>query len=361
MTLGGLALAVGILVDDATVTIENINWHLEQGKDVDTAILDGARQIVVPAFVSLLCICIVFVPMFGLGGVARLSVRAAGRGGGLRADRLLSSCPARWCRRWRNFLLRQPRTSRHGAGMPAPRNPLVRFQHGFEHGFDRYPRSATAACSVWRSANAARSSSASWPSSLLASAWRPMLGQNFFPSVDAGQIKLHVRAQTGTRIEETARALRPGRAARSAQIIPPRELGRHRRQYRPAGQRHQHRLRQLRDHRAGGRRYHDHAQAGPPPDRRLCPSAARAICRALFPGTSFAFLPADIVTQILNFGLPAPIDVQVIGTDQRRQPRLCRQAAAGASARCPASPSCASSRRSTQPTLNVNVDRSLAD
>ena len=136
MTLGGLALAVGILVDDATVTIENINWHLEQGKDVETAIMDGARQIVTPAFVSLLCICIVFVPMFFLEGVARflfvpmaLAVMFAMICSFLLSRTLVPTMA--------NYLLK-PHVDHGDAGKPPSRNPLVSFQRGFEARFERF-------------------------------------------------------------------------------------------------------------------------------------------------------------------------------------------------------------------------------
>ena len=137
MTLGGLALAVGILVDDATVTIENINWHLEQGKDVETAIMDGAAQIVTPAFVSLLCICIVFVPMFFLTGVARflfvpmaMAVMSAMVCSFILSRTLVPTMA--------NYLLRK---HAHGVARrtkPPTRNPLVRFQRGFERRFERF-------------------------------------------------------------------------------------------------------------------------------------------------------------------------------------------------------------------------------
>ncbi len=140
MTLGGLALAVGILVDDATVTIENINWHLEQGKDVETAILDGAAQIVTPAFVSLLCICIVFVPMFFLDGVARFLFvpMAEAVMFAMIASFILSRTLVPTMAK---YLLHPhaPHTDEHGTdqALPPSRNPLVRFQRGFEASFER--------------------------------------------------------------------------------------------------------------------------------------------------------------------------------------------------------------------------------
>ena len=155
MTLGGLALAVGILVDDATVTIENINYHLEQGKEVETAILDGAAQIVTPAFVSLLCICIVFVPMFFLTGIARFLFVPM-------AEAVMSAmvCSFILSRTlvptMANYLLRKhaPHTDMHGLDGPLPpsRNPLVRMQRGFERRLRTIPRGLSrAACSRPRS------------------------------------------------------------------------------------------------------------------------------------------------------------------------------------------------------------------
>src|SRR3979490_1626581 len=137
MTLGGLALAVGILVDEATVTIENINWHLEQGKEVEPAILDGANQIVVPAFVSLLCICVVFVPMFFLQGVARFLFVPMAEAvifamiWSFILSRTLVPTMAK-------YLLQPHVHHAEGEGPPPSRNPLVRFQRGFEARFERF-------------------------------------------------------------------------------------------------------------------------------------------------------------------------------------------------------------------------------
>src|SRR3954469_4799250 len=225
MTLGGLALAVGILVDDATVTIENINWHLEQGKEVETAILDGAQQIVTPAFVSLLCICIVFVPMFFLEGVARFlfvpmaeAVMAAMVCSFILSRTLVPTMA--------NYLLRKhaPHTDMHGLDGPLPpsRNPLVRFQRGFEARFERlrlgYRELLTLAL-AHRPAFVI-----GFLVFVLASfALTPYLGRDFFPSVDAGQILLHARTRVGTRVEESANQFAEIQKA-IRQIIPPHEL-----------------------------------------------------------------------------------------------------------------------------------------
>src|SRR5207302_7821056 len=201
MTLGGLALAVGILVDDATVTIENINWHLEHGKEVETAILDGARQIVVPATVSLLCICIAFVPMFGLGGVAGYLFRPLAEAVvfALIASYVLSRTLVPTLA---NYLLRkqvlQTHAAHHGAGgNPASidatrrRNPLVRFQQGFERRFE-------AVRGVYRGLlqlsleNRGKLIAGFMGFTLLSFALAPYLGQDFFPTIDGGQIKVHI-------------------------------------------------------------------------------------------------------------------------------------------------------------------------
>ncbi|NBO40393.1 MAG: efflux RND transporter permease subunit, partial [Betaproteobacteria bacterium] len=203
MTLGGLALAVGILVDDATVTIENINWHLEQGKDVVTAILDGADQIVAPAFVSLLCICIVFVPMFFLDGVSRflfvpmaLSVMLAMTFSFFLSRTLVPTMA--------NYLLKPhaPHTDMHGnnTSLPPTRNPIMRFQRNFESAFESF-RSGYK--DILQLALVNR-----WPvvigfmGFVMASfALVPYLGTNFFPDVDGGQILIHARVPVGTRVE----------------------------------------------------------------------------------------------------------------------------------------------------------------
>ena len=210
MTLGGLALAVGILVDDGTVTIENINYHLEQGKEIEPAIMDGAQQIVIPAFVTLLCLCIVFVPMFQLGGVAGYLFRPLAEAvvfalvGSFLLSRTLVPTMA-------HYLMRGHHAgSGHaspGASAPPPRrwrNPLKSFQRWFD---DRFAR-------VRAHYRALLSLALGFPKTFIAGflacivvsfgLW-PFLGQNFFPAVDSGQILMHVRAQPGTRIEETAR------------------------------------------------------------------------------------------------------------------------------------------------------------
>src|SRR5271168_1599067 len=219
MTLGGLALAVGILVDEATVTIESINYHLEQGKGVEQAIMDGASQIVVPAFVSLLCICIVFVPMFFLQGVARFlfvpmaeSVMFAMVFSFLLSRTLVPTMA--------KYLLRMHVA--HDGGQPS-RNPLVRFQRGFEARFMRLRAGYHQLLAL-----AIRHRGMFIPGFLgfvlISFLLAPFLGRNFFPQVDGGQILMHVRAPVGMRIEETAARFGDVEKAIRA-IIPPKETG----------------------------------------------------------------------------------------------------------------------------------------
>ena len=315
MTLGGLALAVGILVDDATVTIENINWHLEQGKSVATAIMDGARQIVTPAFVSLLCICIVFVPMFFLRGVARfLFVPMA------EAVMFAMACSFILSRTLvptlANYLLRAhaPHTDLHGkaAALPPSRNPLVRFQRGFEVRFEAFRAGYRGVLEQtlrwrWRFVTAFMT--------LVAASFAlvPFLGSNFFPAVDAGQILMHARVPVGTRVEESAARFAEIERA-IADVIPREELvtlvdniglppSSINLTYNNTG--------------VIGTQDGD-IQIALQKEHRPTAEYVRELRDRLpreFPDTVFSFPPADIVSQILNFGAPAPIDLQIRGND----------------------------------------------
>ncbi|HVW69289.1 MAG TPA: efflux RND transporter permease subunit [Steroidobacteraceae bacterium] len=313
MTLGGLALAVGILVDDATVTIENINSHLEEGQEVEESILRGARQIALPALVSTLAICIVFVPMFMLAGIAKYlfiplaeAVVFAMLASYLLSRTLVPTLAKYWLRK-------------HAETPVAPANVLERLQRGFERGFeqvrDRYHalleaclRSGARFVPIFLGAMAA--------SAVLAfplGRYLPGLGQDFFPVVDAGQIKLHFRARTGLRIEETA-ALCDAVEAQIRRIIPAKEL--------------QSIVDNIGLPYSGiNLSYSTSAPVGPSdadifialnPGHRASADYQRILRRVLtesFPAVAFAFLPADIVSQTLNFGLPSPIDVQISGKD----------------------------------------------
>ena len=320
----GLRSRSVFLVDEATVTIENINWHLEQGKEVEPAILDGAQQIVVPATVSLLCICIAFVPMFGLGGVAGYLFRPLAEAVvfAMIASYVLSRTLVPTMA---NYLLRKHLnapadhhdTTEHPSSSPATasRNPLVRFQRGFEQVFEamraRY-RGLLQLCLQ----NRGKVITGFFGFTLLSFGLAPYLGQDFFPSVDGGQIKIHVRAQTGTRIEETTRLCdRIGEAIH--QIIPTDEL---------AGIVDNIGLSvsgiNMAYNNSGTIGVEDadiliSLQANHAPTADYVKTMREQLPR-LFPGTSFAFLPADMVSQILNFGAPAPIDCRSSAMTCRR-------------------------------------------
>ncbi len=308
MTLGGLALAVGILVDDATVTIENINWHLEQGKDVRTAILDGANQIVAPAFVSLLCICIVFIPMFQLQGVAGFLFVPLAKAVILAmvASFLLSRTLVPTMAM---YLLRPHGHERTAA---PPRNLPVRLQRAFEVWFaarrEAYRDLLTGL--MGRRLGFVAGFMAVVALSL---GLTPLLGQNFFPAVDAGLISIQVRGPAGLRVENTSE-LFARVEARIREVVPPDELG--------AivdnigtpvlGLSQLHRSVGVIGSQDGEIFVSLKPGHGPTAAhvKRLRESLPRA-----FPGVTFAFVPADMVGQILNFGSPAPIDLQIVGAN----------------------------------------------
>lgn len=353
MTLGGLALAVGILVDDATVTIENINWHLEQGKAVEPAILDGAQQIVAPALVSLLCICIVFIPMFFLEGVAGFLFVPMAKAVvfalvcSFILSRTLVPTMANWLLRAHN-----PSEEHHRP----PANPLARFQRGFEARFEgirhRYHGMLGSAI-VKRKPFLIGFFAVVALSFLLV----PFLGSNFFPAVDSGQVLIHARVPVGTRIEETA-----ARFARIEQAI---------RRVIPA-----HEIVTMVDNigmpsSSINVTYNNTGVMGSQDGdfqialgEEHAPTAEyvrklRELLPREFPDTTFSFPPADIVSQILNFGSPAPIDVQVRGRD----PEGNYQYAQLLLKRIRAIPGVADARiqQSNQaPVFNVDVDRTQA-
>ncbi|POA49949.1 MULTISPECIES: efflux RND transporter permease subunit [unclassified Pseudomonas] len=329
MTLGGLALAVGILVDDATVTIENINWHLEQGKTVKEAILDGAKQIVGPAFVSLLCICIVFVPMFLLQGIAgylfrpmALAVIFAMASSFLLSRTLVPTLA---------LYLLKPHVPEAGPGHhpedafinhhegeqhAPPRHALVRALLGFQQGFERrFSNVRDTYHGLLRLALARRRPFLlGFLACVLASfALLPSLGQDFFPATDAGALALHVRLPLGTRIEESAAAF-DRIEARIREVIPPEELDSV--------------IDNIGIPLSGiDMAYSNSGTIGPQdgdiqvtlkPGHAPTADYVKRLREALpesFPGSQFAFLPADISSQILNFGAPAPLDVKISGPD----------------------------------------------
>ena len=306
MTLGGLALAVGILVDDATVTIENIERYLEEGHDLHNAILEGAAQISVPALVSTLCICIVFLPMFFLAGVARYLFVPLAEAVvfAMLASYLLSRTLVPTLAM---YLLKAH--DEHGA---PSQNPLARFQRAFERAFERV-RAAYSALLTRLVAARRFFIPIFLGCCAVVLLLIPFLGQNFFPSSDNGTFILHIRAKTGTRIEETARLCD--------------EIENSIRQTIPSSQ-----MDTVLDniglpystlntqHATSGLFGAGDADINVSLKEKHSPTAdfIRELRKKLpveFPGTTFYFLPADIVSQILNFGLPAPIDVQIDGTD----------------------------------------------
>ena len=315
MTLGGLALAVGILVDDATVAIENIHRHMAAGEELENAILIGAQEIALPAFVSTLCICIVFVPMFFLTGVARYLFVPLAEAVvfAMLASYVLSRTLVPTMVMWfyRNVKLHGEHIDE--SNIPVWLLPFARVQRGFERGFDRFRagyRALLQSCFQHRRPFAAVFLGFCTASALLIFA----LGQDFFPSVDAGQFLLHMRASTGTRIEETAR-LADLVAQAIRQAIPSDELG---------GV-----LENIGIPNSSINLSYNTSGVIGPADADILVSLkhghaptqdyVRQLRRQLneeFPGTLFYFLPADIVSQTLNFGLPAPFDIQVVGANQ---------------------------------------------
>jgi multidrug efflux pump subunit AcrB len=309
MTLGGMALAVGILVDDATVEIENINRNLEQGKEIEQAILDGAAQIATPALVSTLSICIVFVPMFLLSGVARYLFVPLAEAVvfAMLASYLLSRTVVPTMAK---YLLKE-HDDAEVERKKKSRNPLVRFQLGFESSFERirlgYLRLLTLCAQHSKVFLVLFVIFAVGSIAVLL----PWLGRDFFPSVDAGQFKIHVRAHTGTRIEETA-ALCDHIDQTIRQQIPAKEVVTI--------------LDNIGVPYSGlNLSYSTSAPIGPSdadiqvqlsknhgPTEKYVENLRKVLARD-YPGVTFYALPVDIVTQILNFGLAAPIDVQIIG------------------------------------------------
>jgi CzcA family heavy metal efflux pump len=318
MTLGGLALAVGILVDDATVEIENINRNLAQGKQIIQAILDGAQQIAVPALVSTLSICIVFVPMFFLTGVAKFLFVPLAEAVvfAMLASYLLSRTLVPTMAM---YLLKQHHGEEHATGSDI----FSRMQRGFARGFERMRGGYHASLAF-----------------CLDRAWLfvalfllfcaatlaliPFLGRDFFPTVDAGLIRLHMRARAGQRVEETAREA-DGVDDLIRRVIPPEDLG------------------TVLDNiglfnSTVNTAYSNSGVIGEmdaeiliglKPERKLSTrhyiDELRVRLAEGFPGTQFFFQPADMITQILNFGVPAPVDIQLIGPNQRANYQLAEQ------------------------------------
>jgi len=348
MTLGGLALAVGILVDDATVEIENIERNLAQGKEMKQAILDGASQIAVPAFVSTLSICIVFVPMFFLTGVARFLFVPLAEA--VCFAMLASYFLSRTLIPTLVMYIMRGHEHREASG----KTFFGRYQRRFERGFDKFRngyysllettlehRKVFAACFV--------------AFCVLSLFLVFFLGEDFFPSVDAGQMRLHVRGRAGMRVEETARLCD--------------EVERYLRQQIPKDE-----LVTILDNiglpnsginlsysnsgvigtsdaeiLVGLNQEHHHPTAGYV--RKLREGLPRQ-----FPGVEFFFQPADIVTQILNFGLPAPIDIQLLGADVATNYTIAQQIS-NRLRRIPGTADVHVQQMLDLPTLHLNIER----
>jgi CzcA family heavy metal efflux pump len=306
MTLGGLALAVGILVDDATVTIENIERHLEEGAELHEGILEGAAQIAVPALVSTLCICIVFLPMFFLSGVARYLFVPL-------AEAVIFAMIASYIlsRTLVPTLAMYLLKAKHHGGARS-RNPFALFQQGFERVFEQVRLAYSSL--LTRLVSARKFFVPGFVAVCLCGFLLiPFLGQDFFPDTDSGQFILHVRGKTGTRVEETAKLVDEVEAG-IRQTIPAAEMDNvldniglpissinyiYNRSG-LVGEADADVLVSLKEKHSPTANY----------VRTLREQLPRA-----FPGIMFYFLPADIVTQTLNFGLPAPIDIQIDGPD----------------------------------------------
>ena len=318
MTLGGLALAVGILVDDATVAIENIHRHMVvTGKTLEDAILDGAHEIALPAFVSTVCICIVFVPMFFLTGVAHYLFVPLAEAVvfAMLASYVISRTLVPTLVMWFYRNVQHHEEQQDLSHSPAWIRPFAYIQRAFENGFERFRagyRGLLTVCLARRGLFGLTFLGFCLVTWVLVT----QLGQDFFPSVDAGQFLLHVRARTGTRIEETIRLCSDVDAAVRKEI-PVKEL------------------KGIMDNigipnSSVNLSYNTSGVIGPgdadilvalnkghePTEvyiRRL-----RKALNAQFPGNLFYFLPSDIVSQTLNFGLPAPFDIQIVGRDQTK-------------------------------------------
>src|SRR6202045_2161986 len=314
MTLGGLALAVGILVDDATVTIENVERHLASGEKLEDGILKGAGEIALPAMVSPFCICIVFVPMFSLAGVARYlfvplaeAVMFAVISSYVLSRTLVPTMIMFFERHHHKQATGQEKRNAFWV------RPLVALQQHFEKAFDRF-RDVYA--NLLGTLLEHRAAFAVGFLSFCVASWLlvPFLGQNFFPAVDAGTFRLHVRAATGTRIEQTAKLVDEVEAAIRRQV--------------PANE-----LEGMLDNiglpvSGINLSYNDSGISGPAdadilvslkPNHKPTANYVRNLRLSLnrdFPGITFYFLPADIVSETINFGLPAPLDVQVVGRNE---------------------------------------------
>jgi multidrug efflux pump subunit AcrB len=384
MTLGGLALAVGILVDDATVAIENIHRHMASGKPLEDSIMDGAQEIALPAFVSTLCICIVFVPMFFLRGVAHYLFVPLAEAVvfAMLASYVISRTLVPTLVMWFYRNVQMYGDHRHTDTGPAWARPFTAIQRAFENGFERFResyRNLLSACLQHRGTFALVFLAFCLGTWLLV----PQLGEDFFPNVDTGQFLLHFRARTGTRIEETLRLASEIDAA-IRQEIPESEL--HgildnvgipnssinlsyntsgvigpgdadilvslNRGDTPTEETEGYLLpRLLRFHLPRLNRGHEPTEKYIRQLRKKLPKQ--------FPGTLFYFLPADIVSQTLNFGLPAPFDIQIVGRDMVKNREVAARLAAEIR-KVPGAVDVRIHQPSDLPKFSIKVDREKA-
>ncbi len=349
MTLGGLALSVGILVDQAIVTIENIERHVHMGKPLNDAILDGAGEIGVPAFVSTLCICIVFVPMFFLSGVAKFLFVPM-------AEAVVFAMIASYIlsRTLVPTLVMQLMGGVHNADNGQRPSLLKRLYHAFDQQFEHLRRAYTLTLTSLLT-HRKSFSLAFMAFCLLSCLLYPFLGRDFFPSVDAGQIRLHMRAPTGTRIEDTARIADAVEAA-IREMIPRDQL--------------ETILDNIGVPNSGINLSYSNAgtigtldgeilmslRKGHRPTEEFV-TLLRAELPKRFPGIEFFFQPADIVTQILNFGLPAAIDVQFRGPDMAKNAALAAELTKSLK-KIPGAVDVHVHQRLDNPTVNLQMDRS---
>jgi multidrug efflux pump subunit AcrB len=365
MTLGGLALAVGILVDDATVEIENVHRQMALGKPLKQAILDGAQEIALPAFVSTLCICIVFVPMFFLTGVSRYLFVPLAEAvvfamlASYVLSRTLIPTMVMWF--YQNYNYYERHAQGHGHGGAQNVSPWVRpfaaVQEGFESGFDKFRDGYS------RLLEAIFERRGVFVVLFLAfcgGSWLllPLLGQDFFPNVDAGQIRLHVRARSGTRVEESARLVDLIEAD-IRHLIPPRYVDGI--------------LDNIGIPNSGiATSYSNNGligtgdadilislKEGHPPTEHFVRQLRFALNRD-FPGNLFYFLPADIVSQTLNFGIPAPLDVQITGYAQDKNREVAARLVENMR-KIPGAVDIRIQQPADLPKLLFNVDRSKAE
>src|SRR5690349_4974331 len=351
MTLGGLALAVGILVDDATVAIENIERNLAMGKDMKQAILDGSQQIALPAFVSTICICIVFVPMFFLAGVAKFLFVPLAEAVvfAMLASYFLSRTLVP------TMVLYIMRGHEHKAA--APKTILGRFQRGFETGFEKFRQ--TYRDLLGNALEHRRVFAAAFLGfCVLSFGLIFFLGQDFFPAVDAGVFRLHLRARAGTRIEETARLCDEVEKVLRKEIpknelvtildnigLPFSSINTTYSTSGTIGTSDAEILVSLNE------KHHR------PTDEYV--KKLREDLPLYFPGVEFFFQPADIVSQILNFGLPSPIDVQVVGRNLEGNYAIAEQIA-NRMRHVPGAADVHVQQLMNDPEINLDIDRSRA-